>query len=233
MVLFLFGVALVVAALYLNNWLKLRRAKRAEFIRTFILPKGLYDSLRKKHPSLSLKDCELVGRGLRQFFLAYLTSGRKYVSMPSQVVDDLWHEYILHTRSYQVFCEQAFGRFLHHLPAATLSTTRATDGESRLSNEGLRRCWFFACKDELINPKSPSRLPLLFALDAKLAIAGGFQYLADCTGVVRQGNHGIVHCGGDFGSASFDGSTDGFGDSASASSSGDGGDGGGGGCGGD
>ena len=34
----------------------------------------------------------LVSRGLRQFFLAYLMSGKRYVSMPSRVADELWHE---------------------------------------------------------------------------------------------------------------------------------------------
>jgi len=38
--------------------------------------------------------------GLRQFFLAHLKSGRRYVSMPSQVADGLWHEFILFTKNY-------------------------------------------------------------------------------------------------------------------------------------
>ena len=31
--------------------------------------------------------------------------------MPSQVTDDLWHEFILYTRNYEDFCRRAFGRF--------------------------------------------------------------------------------------------------------------------------
>ena len=57
-----------------------------------------------------------MSRGLRQFFLAYLMSGKRYVSMPSQVADDLWHEFILYTREYDAFCRRAFGGFLHHTP---------------------------------------------------------------------------------------------------------------------
>jgi hypothetical protein len=212
-------------------WLRWRRAVRAEYIRTYVFPNGLFEKLRKKRPQLSLKDCQLVGHALRQFFLAYLKSGFGYVSMPSQVTDDLWHELILYTKGYGVFCNRAFGRFLHHSPAAVLSSRRT-------SNEGLRRVWWHACVEENINPKTPTRLPLLFAIDAKLDIPDGFRYAANCSGLrARQdtGNDsGVIYCGGDFSSTGFDGTTAGFGDS-SASDSADAADGGcgGGGCGGD
>jgi hypothetical protein len=148
--------------------------------------------------------------------------------MASQVADDLWHEFILFTRHYEAFCRRAFGGFLHHTPAVSLSSVCQ-------SNAGLRRCWWHVCREENINPKSPTRLPLLFALDAKLDVPNGFVYAADCEAVRRKRNGdgaevGIVYCGGDFSSDGFDGGTDGFGDGGS---SGDGGsDGGGDGCGG-
>ena len=78
-------LALLLAALY-SKW---RNAARAEYIRQFTFPNGLFDKLRKKRPELSLKDCQLVALALRRFFLAYLKSRRRPVSMPSQVVDDL------------------------------------------------------------------------------------------------------------------------------------------------
>jgi hypothetical protein len=34
---------------------------------------------------------------------------------PSDVMDTMWHEFILHTRSYQCFCD-ALGTFIHHNP---------------------------------------------------------------------------------------------------------------------
>lgn len=84
--------------------------------------------------------------------------------------------------------------------------------------------------DDNINPRNASRLPLLFAIDTKLAIGDGFAYVPDCDGVRRAGaaNVGNVHCGGDFASSSVDGSTDGFGASESGASDAAGGDGGGG-----
>jgi hypothetical protein len=218
----------IVAILCFALWQKNVRAQREAHIRSFFLPKGLYEKLQAKHPQLTLKECELVGRGLRQYFLAYLKGGKKYVSMPSQVVDDLWHEFILYTKSYEVFCTKAFGEFMHHTPAASLSAAKQ-------SNSGLRRCWVYACKEELIDPIKPTRLPLLFALDAKLSIVGGFVYAPDCSGfkrdVSKENTSAGVHCGGDFSSASFDGGTEGFDGLGNDGSSSDGG-GDGGGCGG-
>lgn len=201
---------------------------RAEYIRTYMFPVGLIEKLTVLHPELDVKDRQLVARALRQFFIAHLNSGRKFVSMPSQVVDELWHEFILYTRQYERFCQKAFGRFLHHTPAVAL-------GKHRASNAGIRRAWWYACLEENINPRKATRLPLLFAIDAKLKIANGFHYLLDCKGInsgeSRDG--ATVYCGGDISSTSIDGSLDGFGDTAS-DGSGDSGDSGGcgGGCGG-
>lgn len=210
-------------------WFTLRALKRAEFIRTYSFPQGLYDKFAARRPELERKDFALVARGLRQFFLAYLKSGRSFVSMPSQAADDMWHEFILYTKNYEQFCRKAFGGFLHHSPAAVLTPAR------QQGNAGLRRVWWHACKEENINPAKPTRLPLLFALDAKLKIAGGFVYAANCL-ALRASGRGDAYCGGDFSSSSIDGSTSGFGggsgDTASDGGSSDGAGCGGGGCGG-
>ena len=215
----------VLGGLLLVFALKLREARRAEFIRHYSFPKGLIEKLQTRRPGLPAKDGQLVARALRQFFLAHLAAKRRFVSMPSQITDDLWHEFILYTRNYDDFCRRAFGRFMHHTPAVAL-------GKEQQGNVGLRRTWWFCCKDENINPSKPTRLPLLFAIDAKLGIGDGFRYVPDCKSL-REGGDGSTHCGGDFGSSSVDGSTDGFGDIGLSSSDG-GSDGGGdgGGCGG-
>lgn len=220
-------VAAVIAAGAVYLWHRWRQLARAQFIRSYTFPHGLFAKLGAKRPQLDAKQMQLVARALRQYFLAYLHGGRRYVSMPSQVTDDLWHEFILYTRHYDAFCRRAFGGFLHHTPAVVL-------GRDRQNNSGLRRVWWHCCKDENINPRAATRLPLLFALDSKLGIADGFVYSPDCKrratsdGSVQAG---VVYCGGDFVDTSFDGSTDGFGDSSfgDATAGADGGSG----CGGD
>lgn len=211
---------LLTAALWLT-WLRWRRLARAEYIRNYTLPAGLLDRFAKRRPNLSLKQRALVAHALRQYFLAYLHSGKRFVSMPSQAADDLWHEFILYTRNYQQFCRKAFGGYFHHTPAIAL-------GANQRDNAGLRRTWWQCCREENIHPRRPSRLPLLFALDTKLGIADGFRYAPDCASLRRDGD-GAVYCGGDFSSDSF-----GFSDSAGSDSGADffggGGEGGGGGA---
>lgn len=210
----------------LRRW---RRAARSDYIRRYPFPNGLLDKLQRRRPELMRKDCELVSRALRHYFLAYLHGGCRFVSMPSQLADDLWHEFILYTRHYELFCRKAFGGFFHHTPAVVLS-------KNRQNNSGLRRVWWHCCREESIDPKKPSRLPLLFALDGKLGIKDGFVYAADCRGPINRNqggnNTGPVYCGGDFSSADFDGCTEGFGDGY-GDSGGEADAGCGGGCGGD
>lgn len=199
-----FGLFLV--SIIFHLWRGQVRAKRERYIRESPFPSGLLSKLLKKHPQLQLRDAQLVSKALRQYFLTYHHARYQYVSMPSEVVDDLWHEFILYTHDYQQFCQAAFGRFFHHTPSAVL-------GADKRNNAGLRRCWWFACKDENINPRTPTRLPLLFAIDAKLGIPRGRTYSLDC-GNNSHLTGGDTCCAGDFSSNSVDGGTDGFGDSA-------------------
>ncbi len=191
---------------------------RDRLVREAPLPRFLRQKLLATYPHLTLRDAELVERGLRQFFIAYQRSHKKFVAMPSQVVDSMWHEFILHTSAYREWCDLVIGRFIDHVPAEVL-------GRKASTNDGLRRAWFWACRDESINPRQPSRLPLLLALDAKFHIPGGFAYVADFRGVRRDGGgSGGGHCGESFSDGSYSGDADGFGGSdMSSSHGGDGG----------
>jgi hypothetical protein len=198
-----FGSLLTIVALVIV-WLRWRQSLRADTIRYYRFPTGLFKNLCAKYPGLSIKDCQLVEQALRQYFLTYLHGGFQMVSMPSQVTDDLWHEFILCTKDYDKFCHAAFGRFLHHTPATALGSVDA-------QNIGLRRCWRLACREEGIHPKNPTRLPLLFAIDAKLNIPGGFRYLTDCTKSGQYDKDGSpVHCANEMGTGCSFGIGDGF-----------------------
>lgn len=213
-----------------SGWARWRRER---LIREGPLSQYLKRKLRAAYPHLTQKDAELVERGLRQFFLACLRGKSRFVAMPSQAVDAMWHEFILHTQGYRDWCLLALGRFLHHTPAEAL-------GGKAPMNDGLRRAWYWACKDEAILPRQPTRLPLLFAIDAKLAIPGGFHYLPDCGAPdgsvrVRTGNAIDQWCAAAFGDVSADaaGDASSFGGIEISADGGDGGDGGGCGGGGD
>lgn len=204
-----------------------RRARRERLIREAPLPHYLKRRLRGAYPHLTQKDAELVERGLRQFFLACHRSRGKFVAMPSRAVDAMWHEFILHTQAYRDWCSLAMGRFLHHTPAEVLSS-------NALHNDGLRRAWYWSCKDEAIQPRGPTRLPLLFALDTKLEIPDGFRYQPDCGAPLanRRADGSTTHCATGFSDGSCSGDAGGFGGCESSSDGGDGGGDGGSGCGG-
>lgn len=152
------------------NWLKNSRRK---FLATYQVPDAVVDRFRQKHTTLNGAQEVLVREGLQQYFQICQRAQGKFVSMPSQVVDDMWHDFILFTRNYQDFCSKAFGRYLHHTPVEAMPSPN-------LATAGIRRTWFHACRIEGINPKQPDRLPLLFALDAQLGIANGFFYTLNC-----------------------------------------------------
>jgi hypothetical protein len=136
--------------------------------------------------------------------------------MPSQVVDVAWHEFILFTRNYEVFCRRALGRFLHHTPTEAMRTpTTASDG--------IQRTWRLACRRAGTDPLAASAVPLLFAIDGRLAIPDGFRYALDCTHLAGAAGH-ASYC------ASHIGCGGGCGGGCSGSGCGGGGDGGG--CGG-
>jgi hypothetical protein len=244
----LFWVAVSLCMVGLVWWTTSRRHKdkrRREFIQSYPFPAALAQKLRQKHPTLSEAQTVLVLEGLRQFFLiclrARVVSQGRSIGMPSRIVDDVWHEFILMTREYLSFCERAFGGTLHHTPAA-------------LSNEpterGILRTYH---QLQATGPKLPAwstlgGIPLLFALDKALGVEGGHHYDAEAMAALERkrsewllhGDGGVdggghldaedrePHEGGD-----EDAGSGGDGDSGGGDSGGDGGGGdSGGGCGG-
>jgi hypothetical protein len=51
--------------------------------------------------------------------------------VPGKVIDEIWHDHILHTSDYNDFCQIYFGSFFHHAPRDRLSN-RVIDIEPTL-----------------------------------------------------------------------------------------------------
>jgi hypothetical protein len=147
-----------------------RRRNREQFIRSYVFPSSVLVGLGKHYPHIPESDRLRVCRALRDFFLVRLRVGDRLIGMPSRVVDDLWHEFILDTREYQRFCEAAFGRFFHHVPAAA-------NPPGQQMEAALRTTWRYACLAEGIATRGYTRLPLLFAIDSELQIANGHSFV--------------------------------------------------------
>jgi hypothetical protein len=213
--------ALLIAALLLGwaGWSKRRSVGRLE---AFSFPPYLRAKLHATYPHLTERQSERVLRGLKQYFAMVILARGKRVAMPSQSVDVAWHEFILSTRAYADFCNKVIGRFVHHTPAEAMAGPTQAQAD-------IRRAWALACRLEKISTTQPSRLPLIFALDASLKIPNGFTYRRDCTRVGAGDGYCASHIGCSGGDSS--GGGDGQGGHGDGGHGGCGGDGGG--CGGD
>jgi len=188
--------------------------KRAEFIDAYHFPEKLKVGVLKTHPQLSKAQANRVVETLREYFHVCNEGGKDFISMPSEAVDTAWHEFILFTRQYATFCDKAFGRFLHHTPAEGLS-------KPALVQKGLRNAWRIACSRVNVDPASPSKLPMLFSIDAMYKIVDGYHYEIDCktltAGVDKKSTYCVTHtlasksggCGGCGGHVSSPGDSSG------------------------
>jgi len=193
---------------------QITKTSRLRFIKTYRFHPALRKKVHLRYPHLSDNQLNLVVETLRDYFFMTHRANKAMVSMPSQVVDVAWHEFILFTRTYKEFCDRGLGRFLYHTPTEAMKTPT-------LAKEGIKRAWRLACLGEKINPSKPERLPMIFGIDALLDIPDGFHYVLDCSDPTSP-TYGSGYC------ASNIGCTGGCASGCGGDSGGDGG----GGCGG-
>jgi hypothetical protein len=196
-----------------------RAARRAEaYISTYSFPPHIESRVARK-AKLDGAGWELVERGLREWFICCAWRGRTMVGMPSRLVDEAWHEFILDSLSYTRFCDNAFGGYLHHTPDEAMSTplpdalgetVRAWDRSVAGSQGEESVLWDLDTRLDVDDPLGISDLQVSAARNrAPYNGAGGWA------------------CGGMVGGCGGGGDSGGVGDSG-----GGGGDGGSGGCGG-
>jgi hypothetical protein len=114
-----------------------RAARKAEaYIAAYTFPSHISRRVVRREPRLEEAGWPLVEQGLREWFVCCAWRGRTILGMPSRLVDEAWHEFILDSLSYIRFCENAFGEYLHHtpdeamamsMPDALADTVRAWD----------------------------------------------------------------------------------------------------------
>jgi hypothetical protein len=157
-------------------WWRASRQKkkgRTTYIRAYTFPFALRDKLAGKYPHLTGEQLDQVIRALRQYFLICLeagaASGRSSVGMPSKVVDEAWHAFILMSREYTAFCQKAFGRYLHHTPESQMKVAIEKPLINALhqirTRPGGSTGWAML-----------AGIPLIFAIDKAFAIPDGYYY---------------------------------------------------------
>lgn len=201
-----FLAVLVVLLFLFYKWNQNALKKRREhLIDTYRFPRSINKKISEKYPHLTENDIQTVINALREYFHICNIANKKMVSMPSQVVDVAWHEFILFTQKYDVFCKKALGRFLHHTPAEAMKNPTSAQA-------GIKRAWRISCHRKGVNHLAATSLPILFSIDDMLNIEDGFKYSLDCTRK-SGGNYCATHIGCHSGCAG--GSSGAFGDSGS------------------
>jgi uncharacterized membrane protein YgcG len=100
-----------------------RAARKAEaYIASYRFPAHISRRVIRRTPQLDEASWPLVEQGLHEWFVCCAWRGRTILGMPSRLVDEAWHEFILDSLSYIRFCETAFGEYLHHTPDEAMST---------------------------------------------------------------------------------------------------------------
>ena len=64
----------------------------------------------------SEEEAQGIFEDTKRFLYLCGAEGHRGPFAPSPVVDEGWHAFILFTEDYAQFCEQFFGRFIHHCP---------------------------------------------------------------------------------------------------------------------
>ncbi len=189
------------------------RKRRRAFIESYEFPMALKNKVRDELDAD--RPVNVALEGLREWYLACLEAGPKAtLGMPSRAVDVAWHEMILMTRTYHHFCERAFGYYLHHSPEAVMQESM---------RDSLARTLAAVERNKAL---TMAGIPLLFAIDSELDLAGGQAWATHDIAALRDHSRDIDNGGGHGWSG---------GSNAGGCSTGDGGGGGGcsgGGCGG-
>jgi hypothetical protein len=105
------------------RWKRRKHRRDENYIWQFHFPPHIESHCRASHPGMDDRQWGLIEQGLREWFLCCAWRDGEILGMPSKLVDEAWHEFILDSRAYHEFCEGAFGEYLHHSPEETMATS--------------------------------------------------------------------------------------------------------------
>jgi len=65
---------------------------------------------------LPVDDVRVAVDEFRKYMLLRRIYRSQVLPMPSKLVDEVWHQFILFTKDYHNFCNYVFGEYIHHQP---------------------------------------------------------------------------------------------------------------------
>lgn len=102
------------------------------------------------------------------------------LGMPSTLVDEAWHAFMLCTYEYSQFCEKFFGGFIHHRPDPT-ARPGPLSADTQFKSD-VANTWRSYRDNMYSNPKFfrvDNWVPMLFAIDMLADVPGGWEWTED------------------------------------------------------
>lgn len=85
----------------------------------------------RKH-NVSMEIAKKHFRGMLIFLYLCGTSDNTFT--PSEVIDEMWHTFLLSTKDYDDFCQDYFGKKIHHSPDAIISEASKEKNQQQYIN---------------------------------------------------------------------------------------------------
>lgn len=177
------GVCLVILVAVVDaasNRSRNKKPKRQlSALREYNFPATVRGVFCRENPRLTESQTDLAFDGLKQYFALILLerhAGRTgSLGMPSVLVDEAWHAFVLCTADYEEFCKKIFGRMVHHYPDAGVRPGRLT-GDTLFKDDVLNT-WSAYGRGSARYPHhfaTIDNVPLLFALDSYASHPSGW-----------------------------------------------------------
>ena len=91
--------------------------------------RGLVERFERKL-GLGPADARQLFKDTKLFLLLCAENPRQHY-VPTKAIDEGWHNFILYTRDYASFCDNYFGKFLHHQPHDSFTNHKSSGGALR------------------------------------------------------------------------------------------------------
>lgn len=186
---------LVLAAKSRRDQKTKKHEARRRFIEQYAFPALLRHKLTRAYPTLSPDQVSVILEGLREWLLLIADYPGRRFGMPSVAVDTAWHEFILMTREYERFCQDAFGQYLHHTPNQGAGS-EARERDALAQTYALGPVGAIAVGGAVAGGATAAGLGL-FDIDRALGIDGGHLYSNDELGELTRRHATSAGGGGD------------------------------------
>lgn len=130
------------------------------------IPPKVFYKFRQRFKDLTVYQVEYAAKAFLSFLSVCKAFPNMNIPMPSETVDEIWHEFILHTKDYALFCDKHLGKFLHHTPNQDIERKKISEQEV----SEILHLWTITCLQEEMDPFSEKSKPSLFYSDVELGV---------------------------------------------------------------